>query len=270
MDRRQRQALAAFTAGILLAPVAVLDAQQSQPATLTNSIGMKFVAVPGTPIFMCAHETRREDYAGYVAENPGADASWKDVKLEGVPVGAGNDHPVVNVSWDDAKAFCQWLSKKEGRTYRLPTDREWSVAVGLGNQEPATGATPESLSGKVPGVYPWGRQWPPSKGAGNYADTDCKRQFSWEKIIEGYSDGFAVTSPVMSFPPNELGIYDLGGSVWEWCEDWFNTDHKDHVLRGASWGSSAPIPLLSSYRGNQPSTRRWRCDGFRCVLMVTP
>jgi formylglycine-generating enzyme required for sulfatase activity len=93
-------------------------------------------------------------------------------------------------------------------------------------------------------------------------------QYPNEKIVEGYADGFAITSPVMSFPPNALGIYDLGGSVWEWCEDFYNADKKDHVLRGASWGSSAPKPLLSSYRGHQPSTRRWRCDGFRCVVEV--
>ncbi|MGD9748397.1 MAG: formylglycine-generating enzyme family protein [Verrucomicrobiales bacterium] len=64
--------------------------------------------------------------------------------------------------------------------------------------------------------------------------------------MEGSADGFAVIAPVMSFPPNELGSYDLGGNVWEWCGDWFNSEKKLHVLRGASWGSSAraPPPLL--------------------------
>lgn len=247
-------------------------ARQSAPTTkpFTNSLGMQFVALPGTRVLMGVHETRRVDYARYAAENPNADPSWKDAKLGSRSATAGEDHPVVNVSWDDAQAFCQWLSRKEGRHYRLPTDREWSVAVGIGDDEPATGVTPESLSGQVPGVYPWGRQWPPPAGAGNYADAACQTQYPNEKIVGGYADGFAITSPVMRFPPNALGIHDLGGGVWEWCEDWFNEDRKDHVLRGASWGSSAPKPLLSSYRGRQSSTRRWRCDGFRCVVEGNP
>ncbi|MCB1244553.1 MAG: SUMF1/EgtB/PvdO family nonheme iron enzyme [Verrucomicrobiae bacterium] len=74
----------------------------------------------------------------------------------------------------------------------------------------------------------------------------------------------------MSFPPNELGSYDLGGNVWEWCGDWFNSEKKLHVLRGASWGSSARAPLLSSYRDKQTADRRWRSDGFRCVVVPTP
>jgi hypothetical protein len=233
---------------------------------LTNSLGMKFVQVPGTEVLMCIHETRRADYAAYAAAQPAVDGAWKDTRLESRSAEAGADHPVVNVSWDDAKAFCAWLSAREGRRYRLPTDREWSCAVGLAEREPAGGATPEALDGKVVGVYPWGQAWPPPKGAGNYADAACRSQYPNEKIIEGYDDGFAMTSPVMSFPPNALGLHDLGGSVWEWCEDFYNATGRDHVLRGASWGSSAANALLSSFRPHQPSTRRWRCDGFRCVV----
>ncbi|WP_395745259.1 serine hydrolase [Prosthecobacter sp.] len=239
-------------------------------APFSNSLGMKFVPVPGTSILMCAHETRRADYASYAAIHPEANAAWKDTKLDSRSATVGPDHPVVNVSWDDAKAFCAWLSQKEGRTYRLPTDREWSLAVGIAAQEADAKTTPQSLSGQLKDVYPWGSTWPPSKGAGNYADIECQKQIPAEKIIAGYADGFPLTSPVMSFPPNALGIHDLGGNVWEWCEDWYNADKKDHVLRGASWGSSAPMPLLASFRGNQPSTRRWRCDGFRCVVEVVP
>lgn len=231
-----------------------------------NSLGMKFVPLPGTRVSMCVHETRRSDYAAYALANPQIDPSWKDSKLDSLSAEAGDEHPVVNVSWDDARAFCNWLSKREGRTYHLPTDRDWSIAVGIGDQEMVPHMTPESLSGKVKGVYPWGTEWPPQSGAGNYADANCKTQLPNEKIVDGYRDGFAITSPVMSFSPNALGICDLGGNVWEWCEDFYNETSKDHVLRGASWGSSAPTALLSSFRGHQPSTRRWRCDGFRCVV----
>lgn len=63
---------------------------------------------------------------------PGVDMEWKDVEFSGIK--QGPDHPVVKVSWEDAPAFCKWLSKQEGKTYRLPTDHEWSVAVGSGER----------------------------------------------------------------------------------------------------------------------------------------
>lgn len=241
-------------------------ASTTKPAPFINSLGMKFLPLPGSRVSICIHETRRADYGLYAKSSPAADTSWKDVKLDSLTAVAGDDHPVVNVSWDDARAFCQWLSKKEGRKYRLPTDREWSIAVGIGEQETVANTTPESLSGRLKNIYPWGMQWPPITGAGNYADDECQKQIPAEKIIESYHDGFAITSPVMSFPPNALGIHDLGGSVWEWCEDFYNAERKDHVLRGASWGSCASTALLSSFRANRPSTRRWRCNGFRVVL----
>lgn len=244
------------------------NAQTTTQRPFTNSLGMKFVPVPGTQIQMCIHETRRADFAAYAALHPETDASWKNVIFDGQPVGAQDNEPAVNVSWDAAQAFCQWLSQKEGRHYRLPTDREWSIAVGIGDREPATGETPESLSGKLKDEHPWGTVWPPSKGAGNFADEDCHRKCPSEKTMEVYADGFPTTSPVMSFPPNALGIYDLSGNVWEWCEDFMNAAKTQHVLRGGSWGTSARSALLSSFRGSQLSTRIWRCDGFRCVVEV--
>ncbi len=117
-------------------------------------------------------------------------------------------------------------------------------------------------------AIPWNRQTHPETTdpakmivLPYYPDHEITRK-DWA----GYID--AVNA--MDARAGALGIYDLGGSVWEWCEDFFNADKKDHVLRSASWGSSAPKPLLSSFRGNQPSTRRWRCDGFRCVLEGSP
>ena len=91
-----------------------------------NSLGMRFVPVPikgGQSVLFSVWETRVKDYAAFAAENADVDTEWKDVSYEGHK--QNEDHPVVKVSWEDAQKFCQWLSQKEGRTYRLPTDHEW-------------------------------------------------------------------------------------------------------------------------------------------------
>ena len=108
------------------------------PKAFTNTLGMKFVSVPGTDVQFCIWETRVKDYAAYAAANEGVDGSWKNFEFGGFK--QPETHPVVEVSWNDAQAFCAWLTKKElpegkikaGQKYRLPTDAEWSVAVGLG------------------------------------------------------------------------------------------------------------------------------------------
>ena len=190
---------------------------------------MRFVPVPGTnpPILMSVWETRIQDYAAFAAENPGINMEWKDYELGGHK--QGPDHPVVNVSWEDAKKFCEWLSRKEGRTYRLPTDHEWSVAVGIGGREDPE-ASPEDKNMEIEGVYPWGARWPPPKDSGNFDGTES----AFSKM-DSYTDAFPFTAPVGSFELNHHGIKDLSGNVLEWCDDWYSNDHKYRVLRGGSW-----------------------------------
>ena len=229
----------------------------------TNTLGMKFVPVPGTHALFCIHETRRRDYAAYAAVNPEVDGDWKDPRRDNLPVGGGgDDDPAVFINWDDAVAFCAWLSKQEGHTYRLPTDREWSFAVGIGARESA-GASPKALSEKIKGEYPWGQQWPPPKGSGNFADSMTREKFSIQVMIAGHNDGYAGLAPVMSFKPNKLGLYDLAGNAWEWCEDWMDEERINRVQRGGSWGSANP---LSSFRNPQSPGRRTGDFGFRCVM----
>ena len=225
------------------------------PKAFTNTLGMKFVPVPGTEVQFCIWETRVKDYAAYAAANAGVDESWKKPGFK-----QEDTHPVVKVSWEDANAFCEWLTKKElaegkikaGQKYRLPTDAEWSVAVGLGQEK---GNTPEEKSEGIKDVYPWGKEWPPPVGAGNY-----------DKILK--ADKFDNTSPVGSFASNKDGLHDMGGNVWEWCEDWYDPAAKAYrVLRGACWGFSDPVSLLSSDRGNDTPDCRNNFIGFRCVLV---
>jgi tetratricopeptide (TPR) repeat protein len=233
----------------------------------TNSLGMVFVGVPGADVLFCIWETRVRDYAAYASANSGVDGSWRNPGFT-----QSDEHPVVNVSWDDAQAFCQWLTTKErgegkltsAQSYRLPTDAQWSVAVGLPRE---SGSTPEDKDGKIKDVYPWGSQWPPPSGAGNYGDETSGKKYGKDAgIIAGYDDGYVETAPVGSFKPNQFGLYDLGGNVWEFCEDCYLGDQKYRVLRGASWGIADPDFMLSSKRNFNNRVNRNVGRGFRVVL----
>jgi formylglycine-generating enzyme required for sulfatase activity len=196
-------------------------------------------------------------YAAAMKEIAG---NWKNQAHDGFALSVrANEHPVVSVSWDDAQAFCKWLSKQEGKTYRLPTDREWSTAAGLAANE-KTGQTD----------FPWGGVWPPPNGAGNYSDRSRKAKAPRDGAlyIDDYDDAFPTTAPVMSFKPNKLGLFDLGGNALEWCDDWFNKDHIERILRGGSWHNADPVDLFSINRRRLTPGSRHNNLGFR-VVMVT-
>jgi len=230
--------------------------------------------VPGTEVLFSIWETRVKDYAAYAAANSGVDGSWKDPMYIGNAVTPGPTYPVVNVNWDDAVAFCRWLTETErkagrlgaGQEYRLPTDAEWSYAVGIGDRE--RGSTPEDKDAKLKDVYPWGTGWPPPNGAGNYADISTKRLFPDQPAIDGYEDGYATASPVGSFPANQHGLFDMGGNVWEWCQDFLHGPSGPHVMRGASWRYWVSNNLWSSCRsfGGLDRLRDMDHRGFRVVL----
>jgi serine/threonine protein kinase len=245
-----------------------LDRHPIQTATKEkpweNSLGMRFVPVAG--VFFCIWDTRLQDYEQFVqhSDYPASD-KWKEPGFK-----QGPDHPVVNVSWDDALAFCNWLTTREQglgllpvrMSYRLPTDLQWSGAVGLGTEP---GNTPEQKKGKIK-VYPWGLGWPPPPGSGNYCGEETKGGRSSWPVISGYNDGYARTSPVGAFTPNRYGLHDMGGNVWQWCEDWSNASRYRRVLRGASWLNEHPDDLLLSQRRDDTPTSRRDNYGFRIVI----
>jgi hypothetical protein len=253
-----------------------------------NTLGMRFVPVPGADALFAIWDARVQDFEAFVKES-GYDATggmyslgsdgWKQRgntwRSPGFP--QGNTHPVCGVSWNDAKAFCTWLTEKERREgrlspdqeYRLPADAEWSMAVGL--DEPQSG-TPQSKSLQIRSVYPWGTRWPPPSGAGNYAGREV-RDGSWPadwSVIDGYGDGYPRTSPVSSFTVNRFGLYDMGGNVWQWCEDFYNGSGGSRVLRGGSFGSNLAGDLLSSNRNIGDSDKRYDFAGFRSVIAARP
>jgi hypothetical protein len=227
-----------------------------------NSLGMKFV--PVGDVLVCVWPTRVIDYDAFCAAT-GRQRPMPDFAQDGT-------HPVVKVSWEDATAFCEWLTKKEataerlepGQTYRLPTDREWSIAAGMPEEG---GNTPEERDGKQRD-FPWGKQWPPPPGSGNFADFPSKRG---APAIPGYHDGFPQTSPVGSFPPNHIGLFDMSGNVWQWCQDSYkggSAGARDWgVLRGGSWGTASASELRASYRNVVERAERDVIYGFRCVLV---
>jgi formylglycine-generating enzyme required for sulfatase activity len=225
-----------------------------------NSLGMTFV--PVGDVQFSANVTRVKDYAQFIKETGYPKSNWKNPGFE-----QGPDHPVVKVSWTDALSFCKWLTDKEqaagilgaNEYYRLPTDLEWSKAVGLPAER---GQTPEMRDMSVQDQYPWGKQWPPPKGSGNYTG----RESGAEVSIPSYEDGYAQTSPVGSFQPNSEGLYDMGGNVWQWCMDTWNTKARSRVLRGASFSQGAlQMSLLSSCRIHSMPDRESDNYGFRVI-----
>ena len=186
--------------------------------------------------------------------------SWKN---PGFPQGA--DHPVVNVTWNDAQAMASWLSRVEGRTYRLPTEAEWEYACRAGTRTRYhSGDDPLSLL-----------------SVANIFDRDAARNWTkWSDYAVGGRDGFAFTAPVGSFAPNAWGLHDMHGNAWEWVSDWYgeryyaNSPAADpigpatgdvRVRRGGSW-HSWPFYVRSSFRNwNTPQTR-YTLVGMRLLL----
>jgi formylglycine-generating enzyme required for sulfatase activity len=193
------------------------------------------------------------------------DASWKNPYFKQTDA-----HPVVCVSWNDARAFVDWLNATDkatpaGFTYRLPTEAEWEYAC-------RAGATT---------WYQWGDDPDKGKGWCNAGDLSAKKTFpKWTAF--NWDDGFVYTAPVGSFKANAFGLHDMHGNVWEWCQDWYGAykegDQRDpngaangefRVLRGGSWFFD-PGYLRSATRRSDPPENRLVTYGFRLVLAPGP
>jgi formylglycine-generating enzyme required for sulfatase activity len=189
------------------------------------------------------------------------DYSWHQV---GFP--QGDDHPVVNVSHNDAVAFCAWLSRKEGQTYRLPTEAEWEYACRAGTTTRYYhGDDPEGLS-----------------DVGNVADGTLKWKLSYRGTITG-RDGYVFTAPVGKYKANGFGLYDMHGNVREWCADWYDAKYYEaspeddpsgpaggsvRVFRGGGWYCGAG-GCLAAYRDWFVPSARGYCLGFRLAGTVS-
>jgi formylglycine-generating enzyme required for sulfatase activity len=187
----------------------------------------------------------------------------------------GDEQPVVNVSWEDAARYCNWLSAQDGlpaayreqggqlqpvhpetHGYRLPSEAEWVyVARVLGPSGAAR--------------YPWAGDYPPRQKAGNFADARIADTLA--DVVPGYDDGYRASAPVGSFAPRPAGFYDLGGNVAEWTNDFYAlypgeaqrlvTDPsgpasgEHHVVRDSSWRHGSITELRLSYRDYSRTAR---------------
>lgn len=190
--------------------------------------------------------------------------SWQDPGFA-----QGDDHPVVNVTWNDAQALAAWLSRTEQRRYRLPTEAEWEYACRAGTRSHFHGGDdPASLAATA-----------------NVFDADAAVHWpAWRAFALPTHDGFAFTAPVGQFAPNAFGLHDMHGNVWEWTADW----HDEHyyarspvddppgpaegtvkVRRGGSW-HTWPLYARCAYRNWNSTDTRYTLVGIRLVMEATP
>jgi len=209
--------------------------QATSTSPFVNTLGMKFVPVPEMTFLASQFETTSEEYGKFSSATK---TSWNSRA-------SSSKLPAVDVNLYEAKAFCEWLSTKENRNYRLPTVGEWNAIAGL----PMI-ANPGSNTHNV-NI----QDWYPPKGFGNYASD-----------VE--ADEFREASPAGSFQPSSYQIYDLGGNVWEWCDEVVGNPPKGYAIRGASWFESDPMRMSPFYVGAAPPDNRGPTTGFRCVLVL--
>lgn len=189
----------------------------------------------------------------------GADWRHPGGRLSGIE--GLDDHPVVHVSWNDARAYCAWAGR------RLPTEAEWEYA---------------SRGGMEGARYPWG-DLPPSTD-GTWRVNIFQGDFPARNTL---ADGWLTTAPVRTFPPNAFGLWQMVGNVWEWCSDWFAVDYyavsdavdpqgpargRERVLRGGSY--LCHDSYCNRYRNaartsNTPSSSMSN-GGFRTVSTASP
>ena len=228
---------------VLLSPGALqMGASRREPGRRANEV-LRDVELTRL-FYLSRHEVTNGQFRAFATAHSSGQFENRDLDLD--------DQPVVRVSWQEAALYCNWLSEQDdlepfyqeefGKItgfspaalgYRLPTEAEWAW-------------TARSVEAAKPLRFAWGDQLPPPNRHGNYADQAAAHTVG--RIIFGYNDNYITSAPVGTFPPNEKGIYDIGGNVAEWVHDFYEIPNgaaavdplgpeegEYHVIRGASW-----------------------------------
>lgn len=212
------------------------------------------------PFYIGTHEITNGQFRNFRGEHSSSAVRGETLDM--------NDQPVVNVSWQEAALFCNWLSRQEGlpqfyleegghvtgwdpesHGYRLPTEAEWAFAARVD-------ADGETMT------FPWSSQvYPPPRVLGNYADESAASIVTF--VLSNYNDRFAVTARIGTFDPNHNGLYDLSGNASEWVNDYYDIQPAGgeptldplgpsagdrHVIRGASWAKGSRSELRLAWR----------------------
>jgi formylglycine-generating enzyme required for sulfatase activity len=179
---------------------------------------------PASLVFKEVSTSNLNDYSKWWSLVKGA--NWKQPFGPGSDIIGKENFPVVHVSWEDANAYCEWSGK------RLPTEAEFEFA---------------SRAGKINSVYTWGNE---------KVDNGVLKANTWDGEFpkkNTIKDKFYYAAPVKSFKPNNYGLYDLAGNVWEWCSDWY---HANYYSMLPKQGSVDPIGPDSSYDPVEPFSEK--------------
>ena len=191
-----------------------------------------------------------------------ADKSWRDPGFE-----QGDDHPVVCVNWNDAKAYARWLSEQTGRDYHLPAEAGWEFAARAGTAE----------------AHYWSSEKETQCQFVNGYDVDAREVIGKEGGAD-CRDGYTFTAPIGAFEPNVFGLHDMSGNAWEWVEDsfyrsyegapsdgspWVKGNESLRVLRGGAWFDNPQVLRSASREGFAPRSRL-NVTAFRLSRILAP